>query len=341
MSESSAAGRPDDVPSALLRVDTLISSIVDTQRAMSRLLVRQLAEISEFADRTPSARGAPLEWAFELHLGRRRVEAQIAFARKLTMRLPKTFEVMRHGEPDPFRASKIVEPTAALTGDQAREVDEIMSGRSAGKDPVALRRSINAAVRKVDLDGYEQRCKARRQDRRIELSHGDEGSSRSGLIYPARSRCRSTPGSIASRGAYAVKATPVPSRKSLPMFSPICVCAECGARAPPKAEVFVYLDLFTHLGLNNHAAEMAGVGLIPGWLARKIANDKNTMLCRTATDPLAGQPIDVGRKRYRSPAARPTNSPMSEIGNVVRGVPSTCPGLRFGPRAGLGKGRFH
>jgi hypothetical protein len=60
-------------------------------------------------------------------------------------------------------------------------------------------------------------------------------------------------------------------------------------RVGPRAEVFVYLDFETWLGLNDQPGNLAGHGVIPAWLARRITYDDNSTVRRLITDPETGE----------------------------------------------------
>jgi len=76
-------------------------------------------------------------------------------------------------------------------------------------------------------------------------------------------------------------------------------------RAPrirvPKVRIDVTVALSTLLGMDEKPAELAGLGPIPAEQARALAMGGTWR--RIVTDPLTGAVLDVGRDRYRPPAA--------------------------------------
>jgi hypothetical protein len=85
------------------------------------------------------------------------------------------------------------------------------------------------------------------------------------------------------------------------VYSDLLLSDNHGIRVAPRAEVFVYMDVMTWLGLNDQPAEMSGHGAIPAWLARRIAYGDNSTVRRVLTDPDTGQVVSVGRNAYRPP----------------------------------------
>jgi hypothetical protein len=112
---------------------------------MNRLQGRYFEVLARFARAAEEPATVPQEVALALAVGKQAAENQVELAAALNTRLPRTLEAMRRGEIDGFKASKIHEPTAILTDEQAREVDAVMSTRLAGKDPSGLRRSTTLA----------------------------------------------------------------------------------------------------------------------------------------------------------------------------------------------------
>ncbi|GLY66352.1 hypothetical protein Atai01_29710 [Amycolatopsis taiwanensis] len=114
------------------------------------------------------------EVALELSVSRQAAAGLVDVAETLTTRLPRLLAAMEDGEVDLRTAGKICDVTAALSDDQAREVDKKIAGRLAGKDSEKVRRIARDAVCAIDPDGYAQRAKKRRKDRRVELLMSSE-----------------------------------------------------------------------------------------------------------------------------------------------------------------------
>ncbi|MFD2419594.1 HNH endonuclease signature motif containing protein [Amycolatopsis pigmentata] len=291
-----------EFPEFPVTLEGLRRELQAAQGLVNRIQARYFEVLARFARAAEEPATVPQELALALAISKQAAESQVDLAEALTTRLPRTLEAMRRGELDGFKASKIHEPTAVLTDEQAREVDAIMATRLAGKDPGGLRRSVNLAVIKVDPDGYAQRCRARRAQRRVELIPMDEGMVR---------LCGDLP---AEEGAAAYRRIDTEARRRrrkdktktleqhrAEVYSDLLLTDNHGLRVGPRAEVFVYLDFMTWLGLNDEPGNLAGHGVIPAWLARRIAYGDNATVRRVITDPDTGQVVSVGRNAYRPP----------------------------------------
>ena len=71
----------------------------------------------------------------------------------------------------------------------------------------------------------------------------------------------------------------------------------------PRVRIDVRVDLTTLLGMGDEPAELAGYGPISAQQARRLAFDAGATWRRLVTDPASGAVLDVGRSRYRPPAA--------------------------------------
>jgi hypothetical protein len=76
-------------------------------------------------------------------------------------------------------------------------------------------------------------------------------------------------------------------------------CGTCGGR--PGAQVRVTIAASTLLGLDDQPGDLEGYGAIDAVTARALAAGGDWQ--RIVTDPLTEQTLDVGRRRYRPPAA--------------------------------------
>ena len=102
---------------------------------------------------------------------------------------------------------------------------------------------------------------------------------------------------------------------------PVSARAPARQRAPgvriPSIRIDVTVALSTVMGLDEQPAELAGLGPIPAEQARALAAEG--VWRRIVTDPLTGAVLDVGRTRYRPPAA---------LANHVQARDRVCAGPR-------------
>jgi hypothetical protein len=280
----------------------LLERMQATVADMNRLQAQLLADMAEFVGSADSHRSAVQELSLGLAVTEYQATHQIALAEALTARLPETFKAMRRGELDAFKASKIVEPTAILTDEQAREVDAVMARRIGRKNGKALRRSTNLAVAHIDPEAHARRCAERRQDRKVELIPQEDGTATLSADLPVEiSTAAYTRIDAEARRRKKTDKDKTLDQLRADVFAALLLRDQYGVRVGPRAEVFVYLDFYTWLNLNTQPAEMAGHGIIPAWLANEIADGANTTLRRLITDPDTGQIISAGRHTYRPP----------------------------------------
>jgi hypothetical protein len=297
-------GFPDlpEFPDIPVSREGMLREMRFVQALANRLQARYFEVLARFTRAAEEPATVPQELALALAIGKQAAENQVDLAVALTTRLPWTLEAMRRGEVDGFKAGKIHEPTAMLTDEQAREVDAVMSTRVTGKDPGGLRRSATRAVAQVDPEGYAERCRARRAQRRVELVPLGEGMVKLCGDLPAEDGTAAYHriDTEARRRRRRDKSKTLDQHRS-EVYSDLLLTDNHGVRVGSRAEVFVYLDVETWLGLNDRPAELAGHGVIPAWLARKIASDENSTIRRVLTDPETGQLVSIGRKAYRPP----------------------------------------
>src|SRR6478735_8110537 len=103
-------------------------------------------------------------------------------------------------------------------------------------------------------------------------------------------------------------ATPAPVPASTPLASTALAPAATSARAGctrcsgrPGAEVRITINASTLIGLDDQPADLDGHGPIDAVRARALA--VGGVWRRVVTDPVTHQVLDVGRQRYRPPAA--------------------------------------
>ncbi|MFD2416777.1 HNH endonuclease signature motif containing protein [Amycolatopsis pigmentata] len=273
------------------------------QAWVNRLQAHYFEALAHFTRTAEEPATVPHEVALALAIGKQAAHQQVELAQALTTRLPHTLEAMQRGEIDGYKAAKILEPTTILTDDEARQVDAVMSTRLAGKDPGGLRRSTNRAVARIDPEGYAGRCRARRVRRKVELIPLDDGMVQLSGDLPVEIGVAAYQRiDREARRRRARDKTRTLEQHRADVYAELLLTEQRGGVTTPRAEVFVYMDVLTWLGLNEDVAELGGQGVIPAWLARQIAYSDNATVRRVITDPDTGQIVSVGRNAYRPPA---------------------------------------
>jgi hypothetical protein len=275
-----------------------------TARKIAQLQARHLKLTAAFNAARGRSRDVPAEVALGLAISEHVAAAQLVLAETLTTRLPATLAAMERGDIDSYKASKVADATSVLSDEKARQVDQLMSSRLTGKNPSNLRKAVNRVVAQVDPEGASQRAVKRRAGRKLELIHGSDGMASLFAELPVEAATAIY--TRVDRAARALK-TRTEGRTldqlRADVFADRCLNGGDGSPTPPKAEIFVYVDLATLAGLNRRPAELAGHGPIPAWLARQIAFGAHSTWRRVVTDPVASKILDVGRDRYRPPRA--------------------------------------
>ncbi|EME53080.1 HNH endonuclease signature motif containing protein [Amycolatopsis decaplanina] len=257
---------------------------------------RALAQLNRHRE---GVRSVTQEVAFALSLVDNHAGAMVAAADALTTRLPRTLNLMDQGKLAGFSAMKVATATAWLSDENARAVDALLEDRLTDKNPDQVRKAANHAANTIDPDGADRRAEHHREGRRLTLRQGETGVASIEVEDGPTEKVTAAYQRI-DRAARALKTGEEP-RTLDQLRADVALDLLLGGQGGPseRSEVFLYMDLFTYLGLNNDPAEMAGHGTLPAALARHIATGPNTVLRRIITDPLSGQVLDLGRDRYR------------------------------------------
>ena len=300
---------PDDLRRSEA-VDRLLAAQAQVCAAQEEY-VRALAAVGDCAG---SERSLTSEVALALRIDKDRATAELSYADSLVHRLPHALTALKAGTIDLYKAYVTAELTAPLSDELARQADELLATRLE-KTPNNLRKAIHRVVHAIDPDGVEERRQEAEADRKVTLSHRDYGWSQ---------LCADLPAHVASAIYQSLTDAAKALRKIDPsrtmdqlradIFAERLLAAADG-NASVKAQVYVYVDLFTLWSLNNNPGFLPGYGYIPAQAARELAADPNSTWTRILTDPDDGQLLSVGRKKYRPPA---------ELADFVRVRARTC-----------------
>ncbi|PNE22116.1 HNH endonuclease [Amycolatopsis sp. BJA-103] len=262
---------------------------------------RALAQLNRHRD---GARSVTQEVAFALSLVDNHAGAMVAAAEALTTRLPRTLGLMDQGKVDGFGALKVAAATAWLSDDNALAADALLEDRLPDKNSGQIRKAASHAALTVDREGADRRAERHREGRRLAVRHGETGVASIEVEDGPVEKVTAAYTRI-DREARALK-TGDETRTLDQLRADIALDLLLGGQGgkSERAEVFLYMDLFTYLGVNDDPAELAGHGHLPATLAREIATGADTVLRRIITDPLSGQVLDLGRDRYRPSAGQ-------------------------------------
>ncbi|WP_199746686.1 HNH endonuclease signature motif containing protein [Amycolatopsis sp. WAC 01416] len=249
------------------------------------------------------------EVAFALSVVDRHAGTLVSTAEALTTRLPRTLGLMDRGVVDGFGAAKVAAATSWLSDEDARAADVLLEDRLEGKNSEQVRKAASHAAMTVDREGASRRAEHSRAGRRLTVRHGEAGVASIEVEDGPVEKVAAAYTRI-DREARALKTGDEPrTLDQLRADVALDLLLSGQGGKSERAEVFLYMDLNTYLGVNEDPAELAGHGHIPASLAREIASGPDTVLRRIITDPLSGQVLDLGRDRYR---------PTAGMGEFVR-----------------------
>ena len=282
-----------------LKDDQIVRIIRDTAAEIARLEALQLRAVADLDHRRRQADSVASEIALALSLTENRASVLVSAANAITTRLPRMLSLMDHGELDLYRAMKVTEATGWLSDEHAGIVDVILAGRLYGKNANQVRKAATYAALKTDPHGGSQRTGQRGKERRIRLHHNAAGVSHLSVSNAPTEKATAAYMRI-DKVARDLKAKgEARTLDQIRADVAVDLLLSGNGGEAERAEVFLYLDLATYLGLNEDPAELAGHGSIPAAIARQIVNGPDTTVRRIITDPLDGKVLDLGKKHYQ------------------------------------------
>ncbi|WP_414945305.1 DUF222 domain-containing protein [Amycolatopsis sp. cmx-11-32] len=220
----------------------------------------------------------------------------------LTSRLPRTLSLLDRGLVDGYSAQKVAEATAWLSNEDSLVADAVLESRLPKKNSTQVRKAASYAG-KADPAGAGKRSDESRNRRRLSVTQGDAGVASIEVVDGPAEKVNAAYQRIHREAKALKKHGDTRTMDQLRADIALDLLLSGKGGAVERAEVFLYMDMFTYLGLNDDPVTMAGHGHIPASLGCHIATGPNTVLRRIITDPLSGQVQDLGRTRYRPDAA--------------------------------------
>ncbi|QFU92087.1 DUF222 domain-containing protein [Amycolatopsis sp. YIM 10] len=283
-------------------LEEILLEMKSTAAEIARLEARLARQVVSFTRASLVRRGVAEELAMALCLTKFKADALIGHAEGLVDRFPLVLGLVEEGRVPMASAVAVDDAAAWLDDDKTPVVDGVVAGRLVGKNPTAARRSASAAVAKADPEGFEERVRRRREASGFYLHHGESGVA--GLSLENAPIEKATAAYLCVDQQARLLKTPDETRTLDQLRSDVALDMLMGKQfgGEVKAHVYLYLDALTYAGLRNHPAELAGHGPIPASLARDIASGPKTVFQRIITDPVTGQVVELGRRRYRPKA---------------------------------------
>ena len=265
-----------------------------------------LEVLAEFAvlDRDeldPDGEYTHLEIAAVTKVSERHARNLLDLAETVTTRLPGTLEVLRAGDTDLYRVQRIAEATYVLTDDQAAQLEAELRDGLPDWNPRQLNYRLRKAVDRADPNAAAARAAARQQARCVTHTDLDDGAGMLGIngdverTRLAHQRIRAIATQLKTAGD---------TRTLDQIASDVALdCLAGKGFEAVKVHVWLTLPATTALGVDNQPAYLPGYGALPAQRALELAAQQDATWQRVLTDPGTGRVIDVGRSKYRPPAA--------------------------------------
>ncbi|WP_245976011.1 HNH endonuclease signature motif containing protein [Amycolatopsis palatopharyngis] len=289
--------------------DELVDALAVSRRMRARadaLEARALARLDRLRGGDKSV---AVEASLELRISRNQAANRVARGMGLVARMPRLLAAMEAGDIEGYPAGQVVEASAALTDEQAREVDERLAGKlAAGRlgftDPSSLVRAARRLVRTIDPDGQTARARKARTGRKVELTPREDTMATLSADLPAEVAASA----YARVDRMARTLRNAGDERTLEqlradVLADLLHGRDPGVDAPVRgALVFLHMPIDTVLMMSDDGCELSGYGPIPGPIAREIMTRPDSAWRKVLTDPATGAVKDLGRTRRRPSA---------------------------------------
>lgn len=164
------------------RVDDeqLLDVVAAVGRLRSWLSAIEHRMLARYADRHPDGDGRTARWLADevgmlLSVPREQASAMLRDAQRMVHVLPDTLAALETGEIDRARADTIRRTTDTLDPEQAREVERRVMPHAAGATRKQVYQRCYRAVVSLDPHGARRRQERLLADRRVSISHSEDG----------------------------------------------------------------------------------------------------------------------------------------------------------------------
>lgn len=236
-----------------------------------------------------------------LSLTRRGAENRLGLAMQLTDSLPQTLEAWQRGDLDWRRVNLIVDRTLVLDDSARHRVEQIVLPRAENATTGQLRRIVDRAVIAADPAAADNRHERERLERHVSIRPADDGMSILQAYLCAEEAAAAL--QAIDNAAKESDGSRTAGQRRADAFMTLITGAKSGPISPQvgTSSVRIVVSADTIAGRTNTPAELVGYGPIAPELARRLAADGTWQ--RILTDPVSGEIVDIGRRRYRPPAA--------------------------------------
>ena len=284
----------------------VLEELLASQRRSAREDALKLDLLARFAlldrdDLDPHGEFTHREIAAITHVSERYARDWLDLAETVTTRLPRLLAVLRAGDVDLYMVRRVAEATEVLPDNHAALVEAALLDRISEWSPRQLNYHLRRAVERVDPAAAAARAAARQEARRVTHTGTEDGA---GLlqIYGDAERTQLAHDRVR---AIARRIKTTGDTRTLDQIT-TDVALDCLAGKDfEHATVHVWLTLpaTTALGVDDKPGYLAGYGWLPAHRALELAAQEDATWQRVLTDPATGRVVDVGRRKYRAPAA--------------------------------------
>ncbi|PZS02394.1 MAG: HNH endonuclease [Pseudonocardiales bacterium] len=293
-------------PLASLDDDGVLDRIEALERIRSLLDAEQSVALADFARRRARVShadrcGADVgdEVALALRIAPRTADRRVDVAVQLTERLPATLSAMGRGRATLSKARVLLEETDQLSAADAAAVESAVIEGAADMTPGQLRRRAARAAIRIDAEAAARRRKQAETGRAVWVEPDACGMATLGASLCAADAVGIY--ELLDRSARAARTAG--DQRTLDQLRADLLVQAIGGGVVRASRPLVQIVLPADAVTDDAAppAELVGYGPIDHDLAREIVATGAWQ--RLLTDPATGTITDVGRTRYRPPAA--------------------------------------
>ncbi|TCJ34264.1 HNH endonuclease signature motif containing protein [Parafrankia sp. BMG5.11] len=294
------------------RVRVLLGQIGAAVRSIAASHADLLALLAQFADLRPPAAGrevlfdefAPEDVAAVLGLSPQAAASQMLFACTVARRLPHAVEALKAGVLDLQRLRSLENAVRPLNDPLVAQVEARVLAGGARPTRGAFTDACRRAVHRLDPAGAAERARARKKERRVWVSPGEDGTSCLSAVLPAdeATACYQRVDQITQ--GIAAHRTAEDTRSRDQIRADVLVDLLCGRTehaVPLPCEVQVVVPVTVLLGLAEDPGEIPGYGPIPAAVAWEMAARPGSTWRRILTDP-QGTLVEIADRRFPTAA---------------------------------------
>ncbi|WP_018504261.1 HNH endonuclease signature motif containing protein [Parafrankia discariae] len=294
-----------EVRALLLEIGAAVRSIAAGNADLLRLLAR-FAELRppEAGRDEPFEEFAAEDVAAVLGVSPRSAAGQLLFACTVTRRLPHALKALHSGVLDVQRLRSLENAVRPLGAELAARVEERVLAGGARVNRGAFTDACRRAVHRLDPAGAAERARARRKERRVWVSAGEDGVSALSAVLPAEeaTACYQRVDRIAQGIAADRVARGGRSRDEIRADVLVdLLCGRAEHAAPLACEVQVVVPVTVLLGLAEDPGEILGYGPVPAEVAREMAARPGSTWRRILTGQ-RGALVEVADRRLPTAA---------------------------------------